>query len=513
MTKTRNPVTSNAVDVMSLGIAEVAAKAPRSSVISLVRERRWPLVVWAAMLGWSAVLFVFVRSHFLEFRLQRYDLGNMVQAVWSTAHGRPLEMTLGTGEQVERLATHVDPILVLLAPLWILAPSPLTLAAVQIGACALGALPVFWLGRHHLDSERAAALLALAYLAYPWLIWTALDAMHPVTFAIPLFLFAIWFLESKRVWAFSLCALLILATGELMGLSLAALGIWFWLSRGQRCGLLIAGAGVAWTLLCIKVIVPAFRGGESPFYAYFAPLGGSPEGVLRTAFTHPGAIVEAMFTGRDILYVLALAAPLCGAFLLAPGLATVALPQLAANGLSSIDGTTDPRGHHIAGVIPFLVAALILGLARLPTSRRVPVAAAVLVASATFSWLNGPWPGVPWLHGRMAVKRTEALREAVSLVPDGAPASATSKAGSHLSARRYFFSFPLIADAEWVVVDVYNSWIPRPPRSQHRATWGTYDPALLRATIARLEASSDWRKAFERRGIFVFQRVQVRSED
>ncbi len=197
------------------------------------------------MSAWSAALFTVVRSHYVEFRLQRFDLGNMVQAVWSTAEGRPLEMTLGTGEQVERLASHFDPILALLAPLWLLAPTPLTLAAVQIAACALGALPVFWLGRRHLGSERSGALLALTYLAYPWLAWTALDAMHPVTLAIPLFLYAIWSLDSDRLGAFALSALLILGTGELMGLPLAALGLWFWLARGRRrAGVVIAFAAI-----------------------------------------------------------------------------------------------------------------------------------------------------------------------------------------------------------------------------------------------------------------------------
>ena len=48
----------------------------------------------------------------------------MVQAVWSTAHGHPLRMTDLHGEQISRLAAHVDPILVLFAPLWWLWPSP-----------------------------------------------------------------------------------------------------------------------------------------------------------------------------------------------------------------------------------------------------------------------------------------------------------------------------------------------------------------------------------------------------
>jgi len=64
----------------------------------------------------------------------------------------------------------------------------------------------------------------------------------------------------------------------------------------------------------------------------------------------------------------------------------------------------------------------------------------------------------------------------------------------------------MIADAEWVVVDTQDPWVPLPPRGNSRLRWGRFDPALLVATIARLEESSDWLKAFERSGVFVFQR-------
>ena len=493
-----------------LGTAEGAATPPHPRVGSL-REPPWPLLVWAAMLGWFAVLFFLVREHFLEFKLQRYDLGNMVQAVWSTAEGRPLETTLATGDQAARLAAHVDPILVLFAPLWIVWPSPLSLAAVQIAACALGALPVFWLGRRHLDSESAAGLLTLAYLAYPWLAWTAIDAIHPVTLAIPLSLYAIWFLDSKQLWAFVFCAVLIAATGELMGAPIAILGLWYWLSRGRRrAGIAIACAGVVWTVICLKVIVPYFSGSESPFYSYFTAVGGSPEGVLRTVFTDPGAIATALGTGRDLVYLLALAVPLAGAFLLAPTLASVALPQLVANGLSSIEGTTDPSGHHVAGVIPFLIAASVLGLARVPSARRVAVTAAVLALSLGFSFALGPWPGMPAQrspYGAPSADRVDALRDAVMLIPNEAPVAATTKAGSHLSARRYFYSVPVLRRAEWVIVDLRDRWLPLPPLDSDRPTWGREDPALLEAFRVRLETSSDWRKVFERSGVFVFRKV------
>ena len=142
------------------------------------------------MAAWSCALFVVVRDGYESFRIGRFDFGNMVQAVWSTVDGRLLETTDGaTGEQMSRLSVHVDPLLVLLTPLWIVWPSPLVLALAQIVVVSLGALPVFWLGRRHLGSERAAALLALGYLAYPWVVTSAASAIHPVTFAVPFALY------------------------------------------------------------------------------------------------------------------------------------------------------------------------------------------------------------------------------------------------------------------------------------------------------------------------------------
>src|SRR5205823_4599595 len=84
----------------------------------------------------------------------RFDLGNMVQTVWSTAHGHFLRMTDLHGDQISRLAAHVDPILVLFVPLWWLWPSPQLLLVVQALVVSLGAVPVFLLARKHLGAAR-----------------------------------------------------------------------------------------------------------------------------------------------------------------------------------------------------------------------------------------------------------------------------------------------------------------------------------------------------------------------
>src|SRR4029450_5422325 len=94
-------------------------------------------------------------------------------------------------------------------------------------------------------------------------------------------------------------------------------------------------------------------------------VGGSPLGILRTAVIDPFTILSNVTTGDDVLYVALLVVPLGGIFVLAPGLAAVALPQLAANLLADWPATTDPHAHYGSAVLPFLFAAAAVGLGRL----------------------------------------------------------------------------------------------------------------------------------------------------
>ena len=473
-----------------------------------VLTHRHVLVVWAAMLGWAAAMFATVRSDYDRYQLGRVDLGNMTQAVWSTSQGRPLENTTFLGDQVSRLGSHVDPILVLLTPLWMVFPSPLTLAAAQAAAVALGALPVFWLGRRHLASSKAALLVSLAYLAYPWLAWTALDAIHPVTFAIPLLLFGVWFLDSDRLWPFAVCAVLVAATGELMGITIAALGIWYALARGRRrAGFAIAAAGLAWTLVALLVVVPHFSGGESSFYGFYERVGGSPAGLLRTLFTDPGVIASELFAGNVFVYAIAMAAPLAGLFFLAPLLAAVALPSFALYALADGAGPLDPRQHYMASIVPFLVAASVLGIARLRPKDHAPLAAMVAVVAGGMWAIFGPWGGAAapssfWYQSEISDRHVAALDRAVALVPDGVPLSVSNRPGAHLAARRYLYAVPRVGNAGWVLLDTHDLWLPdgQLPALAERT------PAQLDAVRQRFASSRDWETVYAEDGVYVFRR-------
>ena len=449
-------------------------------------------VVYAGVAAF-AVLFIFATAvHHAAFETARFDLGNMVQAIWSTLHGHFLEATTQNGHQHSRLGFHVDPFLVLLVPFFWIWSSPLLLLVVQVLAVASGALPVFWLARKHCASPRAGAQFAFAYLLYPATQFNAFtngSDFHSVSIAIPLVLYAIWFLDEDRLVAFSVVALLAFTTKEEIPLAVGCLGLWYAFRRGRRLfGLVLFAEGLGVTLFNFLWVIPHYAPyGVEPFAGRYKAVGGTPHGIVHKLFTDPVAFWHAVATGHKVAYVALLLVPLLGLWLLEPLLALGAVPDLVINLLSGDGNQTSLQFQYTAGILPFLFAATIFGAARFK-QRRVEISLWVLVgatAIAVFSPLHSLASDVRALGS----PKVSAEAHAVGLIPAGVPVSATNKLGGHLSERRFIYSFPFVRKARWIVVDVHDS---------------TYiDRAGFRRVVREYRSDKAWRTVFSSHGVLV----------
>jgi uncharacterized membrane protein len=467
------------------------------------------LLVWVGMAAFAAEFTSLSILRHRAFNTGRFDLGNIVQAIWTTAHGHGfLQQTNLHGEQISRLGSHFEPILAVFAPLWLLWPSPYMLLTVQAVVLATGALPVFWLARKHIGSERAALGLSLVYLIYPPLQWLALDEFHPGALACPLLLFAFWYLDEDRLVLFGVFALLACLTREEMPLIVAGMGIWYALRRKNWVfGLGVAAAGIALTAVIVSFVTPHFRHGASlSFYGRYKDLGGSPLQAAKMIFTHPIRVLQIAFDHRGIRYLFDLVLPLAGVCLLAPLALIPALPLLAINLLSSAFGQTSIHFHYTAGEIPILLAATVLGTAWLAGKRprlAVWITAGVLAAVIIGNYALGPLP--MWRHvpggEKLGADRSDVARHdhvadrALRFIPPGAVVSATNNLGAHLSARPRFLSFPVLDDATWVAYDGKH------PSFADRLVTGeeAHNQLLL------LKHSPDWKRVFDRDKIYVFK--------
>jgi uncharacterized membrane protein len=473
-------------------IAGLRARMPAEAGEAVVAMR----VVYAAVLVY-AVLFAFAAVlHYTVFEMARFDLGNMVQAIWNTLHGHVLQTTTLDGHQRSRLGYHVDPFLVLLAPLAWLSALPQILLALQAIAVAIGALPVFWLARKHLGSPKYGAMFAVAYLLYPatqFNAYTIGDGFHPVSFAVPLILFAIWFLDEGRLVAFSVAALLACSTKEELGLSVGCLGIWYAVRSGNRLfGFGVFAAGLVLTLVNFLWVIPHYApNGVEPFAGRYTVVGGTPHGIVHKAFTDPGAFVHAVATGHKATYVLLLFVPFLGLSLLEPLLLLGAVPDLVINLLSDKGEQTSIAWQYTAGIAPFVVAASVFGAARLMKGRKIELPLWVCAGCAAVALYSPIYLGASDVK-TLGSPLVAAKEHAMGLIPSEAPVAASNQLAGHLSARRIIYTFPSVRRARWIIVDPNDD---------------TYmDAKGYQRVIRKYRMSNEWRAVYSSHGVTVLHK-------
>ncbi len=361
-------------------------------------------------------------------RTHKADLGQIDQAIWNSSQGRFLQSTEREVTST-RMTDHVEPIFVLISPIYWLWNDVRALLLLQVMAVAAGAFFVYALALDKLDqlvaeSKRAliwhreplrqltrplALALAVAYLLAPQLQSVLLTEVHAVAFGVPLILWAFWAVERRRWAQFILAALLVAAVKEEMALLAAGLGVWaMWRAVGMHNaqltmhngsiiqstnqpinqsttltpsplhpftrslipGLLVTVAGLAWFYLATFVIVPHFAGAwygvvDSTYFQRYGALGNSPVDIFKSFLTQPGLVLQISLEPARREYVLGLLAAFGFFSLLAPEILLLCLPVLLANSLSAFPAQYYSQFHYDAPIVPFVAVSALYGAARL----------------------------------------------------------------------------------------------------------------------------------------------------
>ena len=129
---------------------------------------------------------------------------------------------------------------------------------------------------------------------------------HPVTLAAPLLMFCIWAAEERRYAVLAVCATLAALTQEQVGLMLVGLAVWMaWFGHPdrRRAAVVLAAGGLAWVVIALTVIMPAFAiDGSNPHLGRYSSLGNSPIDIALTFVTRPWDAIAIIATpGRAAL--------------------------------------------------------------------------------------------------------------------------------------------------------------------------------------------------------------------
>jgi uncharacterized membrane protein len=468
------------------------------------------LLVGAYALGFS-VLALRYHDAFLTYA---EDLGLTDQIVWNTVHGRPWAFTFydeaaftldidprALKHPDSLLAYHVEPLLLLVVPFYLLWSSPKTLLVLQASVVASGVLATYWLARQRLQSEAAGLGFALVYALLPPFQSGLLD-FHTVTLASPLLLFAAAGLASGRTVGFAVSAALAVAAREELGVSVALLSLYGACCWGRRrVGLTTAVLALGWSLVSITIILPAHTGNApSPFLTRYALLGLSEQPTLEQLVALPWRAWQAATRPEARDYVLYLARAHGFLPLAAPLASLVAVPALLLNILSTSGWMVEGKAHYSAIVAALLLVAAIEGARAVvwrwqhPVTRARPSApvwrtfgAVALTPTgapgrahhAVLAWVVA-WGIIAQVTGGRAPigrywqwpavgTRERLTHELLHSIPTTAAVSAQTTLAPHLSQRQEVYLFPTLRDAEYVLLDRRATQYPVEPAEYHAA--------------------------------------------
>ena len=119
-------------------------------------------------------------ARWANFEYRTFDLAYYVQALWQLIHGR-FQVSV---EGVPLLGNHVEPIVFLIAPLFLAFRHPMVFVVVQNAALASMGPVAFSIGQRLGLDRKTAFLLGIALLITPAAGYIALHEFHPEALAL-----------------------------------------------------------------------------------------------------------------------------------------------------------------------------------------------------------------------------------------------------------------------------------------------------------------------------------------
>ncbi|MGW0118152.1 DUF2079 domain-containing protein [Streptomyces sp. NPDC003327] len=454
------------LDVLNRPAADTDAGRPGDEGLSPAPLR--PYLIIAAVL--CGLYFLYSWVQYTHFRTPSWDLGIFGQSVRAYAEFRAPVVDI-KGHDFLILGDHFSPVTALLAPLYWIWPSPVSLLFAQAALFAASAVVVGRTTQQVLGSRAAGVGLTVAY-GLSWGLQEAVKSdFHEIAFAVPMLALACRALILGRWTAAVAWSLPLVLVKEDMGLTVAMVGVVLFVKGRRKLGAAVAAFGTAAFALTVLVLIPAAsRVGQ---YDYWAKIEKTSEG-QQTSFGQ--VLVDALAPGERWEMVIFLLA-LTGFLALRSPLVLLVLPTLGWRFVSQDANHWGMHWHYSAILMPIVFLALVDAVRAVRTSPRawlvsygkvvVPVATAVALVLAA----NLPLRELLRSETYRTDARAEQARAAVAAVPEGVSVEADVPLLAHLTAdhRVYWVGTSQGATPDYLAYDL-RGWAGQASDAVQRAS-------------------------------------------
>jgi len=388
------------------------------------------------------------------------DLGVFDQAVWGVLHGESFLNTSQLNQPINWLGFHFHPILFLFVPLYAFLPNVIWFTTAQAFALSVGAWPIFLLARSVYQSEKLGLIWALVYLLNPFLLSAAAWDFHPTSLVVPFVAAGMLAIEIKNFRLLILSSLFILICQEHLGVMVVGFGFLWWIHNKQwKTGASLILLGIAYFVLVLKVIIPAFSptgehlmlGKGLGHLSRYSWLGDSLKEIINTALFQPIFVIKtAMLEMGGAKYLLILLIFFLGFPLAAPEYLLPGLSDLMANVLSSNPMPRNIFDYHSVCLVPVITVGSVYGVERISRLKikfsEIELASFVLIVSFIGGYFLAPLP-LPgarniWQPNNFLNLPDSNVSAIRSMVGEENSVSAQANIGTHFSQRQEIYNYP-----------------------------------------------------------------------
>lgn len=468
-------------------------------------------MIFAFTIVYALISFV---NH-LCFRTYGLDLGLYTNAMYDYAHGSMANMDMIWDTKELALADHFDLYLIIFSPLTYLFGS-WTLLILQIVAVIVGAKGVYTYFKHEPKIAHFASFFFLMYfgvfsalsydyhsnvlaaMAVPWLFYFAREKRYVATFLVLVF---IWIgKENMAFWMTFVC----------LGLAI--------IYRKDRRSLLIflgfSAVSFIYFMLILQVVMPSLSHGGTYLHFAYSRIGGSMTEAFVHLIKHPLDSLAVFFTNhlsdprfdgvKAESHIILL---LSGVAILfrRPAYLVMLAPIYFQKFFHDTPMTWSPGAQYSIEFAPILAIGVfeILRSIQQEKIRRYSLWGVVLIGVAcTIRISDKPFDHVEESNVQFYKKNhyvrdynTDAVREALELIPKNAAVAAQNPYLPHVALRKDVFMFPYVKSADYILISPKE--YPYPLETEE-----------LQLEIAELKEDPKWETVLEKNEVYLFRKRQ-----
>jgi uncharacterized membrane protein len=477
-----------------------------------IRDVKTRKLVFIPILAYFILLSILAILKHFSFFSTAFDLGFYTQNMWAWTHG----ITSSSLMEVHFLGNHIQPILLLIAPIYFLFSSPITLLIIQTFFIAIAAWPLYLLAKEKTGNNLFSLIISIAYLCYLPIWYTNLFDFHPVALAIPFIMFAIYFLEKKRYKAFVVSMILASSCKEYVSLLFVPFGVYLFIKHKKRIlGITTAVLGVLWFVLIISAIIPYFLGSDYFFFQGNSMFGDNLYEVIKTLIFNPMFVAGELLSFGRLGYLVVLLAPVGFGIFAIFGIEFLFLgiTEFLIVLLHHKDALPEIVYHHQITLVAFVMAASVTGACRVVGLIRkrglrylnknnllLGISIFILFTSISTNIIYGPFSVLYDLRDfDTRSEYVETGNKIIGMIPKDASVAAPNWIVPHLSQRENVFmlanflknSTYIEEQPEYLVLD-FSDAINDPKRSARKIDLNSYKVILGNADYEVEHKENAW---------------------